>query len=122
MKKHTGLLLAALIAGFCSWSQSSIPASEAPKHLNEKQTICDKVFGGRYLENAKDAPTLLNMGAAYPNNPFTFVVFLEDRKKFSYKPEEFLLNKEVCVTGEITEFKGKPQIIVSDTLQVVIKK
>jgi hypothetical protein len=51
----------------------------------------------------------------------TFVIFGEDRKKFSYKPEEFLVNKQVCVTREIKAFRDKPQIIVSETTQVVIK-
>jgi len=44
-----------------------------------------------------------------------------DRKKFKYKPEEFLINKQVCVTGEIKTFRDKPQIVVSDTAQVVVK-
>ena len=61
------------------------------------------------------------MGAAYPDNPFTFVIFAENRKKFNYKPEEFLVDKQVCVTGEIKEFRGKPQIIVTDSTQVKIK-
>jgi micrococcal nuclease len=102
--------------------QSSIPAKDAAKHIGEKVTICDKVYGGRYFENGKDQPTLLNMGDAFPNNPFTFVVYGEDRKKFSWKPEEYLVDKEVCVTGEVKDYRGKPQIVVSDTAQVVIKK
>ena len=103
-------------------AQSPVPAKDAAKHVGEKVTICDKVFGGRYFETAKDQPTLLNMGDAYPNNPFTFVIYGDDRKKFSWKPEEYLINKEVCVTGEIKDYRGKPQIVVSDTTQVVIKK
>ena len=120
LKKTAGsfLFLFLLCKGF---SQSSFPASEAARHIGEKTTICDKVFGGRFMESAKDQPTLINMGDAYPNNPFTFVIFADDRKKFSYKPEDFLVDKKVCVTGEISEFRGKPQVVVSDTLQVVIK-
>lgn len=120
MKKYIVpvLLLLAMQKGF---SQTSIPAAEAGKHIGEKLTVCDKVFGGRYFENGKDQPTLLNMGDAYPNNPFTFVIYGADRKKFPYTPEEFLVNKQVCVTGEIKSYREKPQIIVSDTAQVVIK-
>jgi hypothetical protein len=103
------------------FSQASIRATEAAKHIGEKITVCDKVFGGRFLENATDQPTLINMGDAYPNNPFTFVIFGADRKKFSYKPEDFLIDKKVCVTGEIKEFHNKPQIVVSDTTQIAIK-
>ena len=102
--------------------QSTVAAKDAAKHIGEKVTVCDKVYGGRYFENSKDQPTLLNMGDAYPNNPFTFVVYGDDRKKFAWKPEEYLINREVCVTGEVKDYRGKPQIVVSDTAQVVIKK
>jgi hypothetical protein len=113
------IVLSVSVNGF---SQAAIPAAAAGNNIGKTVTVCDKVFGGRYLESANGTPTLINMGAAYPNNPFTFVIMGDDRKKFSYKPEEYLLNKEVCVTGEIKEYKGKPQIIVSDTTQVVLKK
>ncbi len=114
--------VAFLFIAFNSFSQSSIPAKEAAKHIGEKATVCDMVFGGRYFESGKDHPTLLNMGDAYPNNPFTFVIYGEVRKQFSYKPEEFLISKNVCVTGEIKDYHGKPQIIVTDSTQLVIKK
>jgi micrococcal nuclease len=111
------VLSVAAVAG-----QSAVPAKDAAKHIGEKVTICDKVYGVRYFENGKDQPTLVNMGDAYPNNPFTFVIYGEDRKKFSWKPEEFLIDKAVCVTGEVKDYRGKPQIVVSDTAQLVIKK
>jgi DNA/RNA endonuclease YhcR with UshA esterase domain len=122
MKKVYLAVTAIVIASTVSYSQTSIPAAEAAKHIGEKATVCDKVYGGRYLDNANGKPTLLNLGAAFPNNPFTFVIFGDDRKKFSYQPETFLIDKEVCVTGEIKEFRGKPQIVVSDTAQVILKK
>ncbi|MEO6316255.1 MAG: hypothetical protein ABIU63_14680 [Chitinophagaceae bacterium] len=103
-------------------AQVKITAAEAAKHIDEKVTVCDKVFGARFLENATRQPTLVNMGDAYPNNPFTFVIFGEDRKKFKYVPEDFLVDKQVCVTGEITLHKDKPQIVVSDTAQVTVEK
>lgn len=112
------IFLFLLCKGF---SQVSIPAAEASRHIGEKATVCDKVSGGRFMENANGQPTLINMGDVYPNNPFTFVIFADDRKKFSYKPEDFLVNKKVCVTGEIKEFRGKPQIVVTDTVQVIVK-
>ena len=120
MKKYyVGMVLSLITsAGF---SQSTVTAAEAGKHVGEKITVCDKVFGGRFLENANDQPTLINMGDAWPNNPFTFVIFGDNRKKFSYKPEHFLVNKQVCVTGEIKTYRDKPQIIVTDTAQVKIK-
>ncbi|MBS1563291.1 MAG: DNA-binding protein [Bacteroidetes bacterium] len=116
------LSLAFTLGAAAAFAQSPIPAKEAAKHIGEKQTVCDKVYGGRYFENGKDQPTLLNMGDAYPNNPFTFVIYGESRSKFPWKPEEYLVDRNVCVTGEIKDYRGKPQIIVSDTAQLVIKK
>jgi micrococcal nuclease len=107
---------------YSSQAQASVTAADAAKYMGKRITVCDKVYGGRYFEHSDNTPTLLNMGAAYPNNPFTFVIQGENRKKFSYKPEEWLVNKEVCVTGEIIEFKGKPEMLVSDSTQVFIKK
>ncbi|MEP7278711.1 MAG: hypothetical protein ABI813_08720 [Bacteroidota bacterium] len=102
-------------------AQAPVPAADAARHIGQKTTVCDKVFGGRFLENANEQPTLINMGGAYPDNPFTVVIFANNRKKFSYKPEVFLVDKKVCITGAITEFHGKPQIVVTDTLQVVVQ-
>jgi hypothetical protein len=121
MKKIYLPAIIVIISIQCSFSQASISAAEAAKHIGEKTTVCDKVFGGRYLDNANGKPTLINMGAVFPNNPFTFVVFDDDRKKFSYQPETFLIDKQVCVTGEIKEFRGKPQMVVADTAQVKVK-
>jgi micrococcal nuclease len=116
------LLLSALLISAKSLFSQTIKASEAANHLNEKATVCDSVYGARWLDGANGQPTLVNMGGVYPNNPFTFVIFGENRSKFSYKPEEYLLNHSVCVTGQIVEFRGKPQIVVSDTTQISIKK
>jgi micrococcal nuclease len=116
------LFVAFLFIAIGSFAQTGVPAKDAAKYTGKKATICDRVYGARYFENGKDQPTLLNMGDTYPNNPFTFVIYGENRTKFSYKPEEFLVNKEVCVTGDVIDYRGKPQIIVTDSTQVVIKK
>lgn len=114
------LLLAAM--GNQLNAQDTVNANTAAKYAGKKVVVCDKVYGGRWLENAKGEPTLINMGNAYPNNPFTFVIFGEDRQKFDYKPEEWLVDKNVCVSGEISLYKDKPQIIVKENAQVSVKK
>ena len=98
----------------------SISANDAASHIGEKVTVCGKVFGGRYFD--KNDKTLLNVGAVYPDNPLTIVIEGADRKKFSFKPEDKFLNKEVCVTGEVKEFKGKAEIQVTEVSQIVIKE
>ena len=100
---------------------NTITVDEASNHIGETLTVCGKVFGGKYLENSNGKPTLINMGASYPNNSFTLVIFGDTRVNFSYTPEEYLNNKNICVTGLIKMFKGKPEIVVSNESQITTK-
>ena len=100
---------------------NTITVDEASNHIGETLTVCGKVFGGKYLENSNGKPTLINMGASYPNNSFTLVIFGDIRVNFSYTPEEYLNNKNICVTGLIKMFKGKPEIVVSNESQITTK-
>lgn len=101
---------------------ATITPSEAAQHVGETRTVCGKVFGGRYLENANGAPTLINLGADYPDNPFTLVIYGSDRGHLSYPPEVYLKGKTICVTGLIKLFKGKPEIIVTKEDQIRVKE
>lgn len=82
-------------------------------------TICDKVFSGKYFE--KSDLTLLNMGAEYPDQTMSIVIKGADRNKFKIAPETAFANKTVCVTGKQILYKGKKEIIVTDTTQIIIK-
>ena len=120
MNKYSFLLLAGLLAAGVANAQAvrTIPATEAAKHIGDSVTICDKVDGARWLENAKNAPTFLNVAGAFPNQAFTIVIWEDVRKQFAYKPEEKLLDKKVCVTGRLEEYKGKPQIVLHQAAQL----
>ena len=121
MKKIKLLIsLLMLIAGLSALGQAKITAAEAAKHLNEKVTVCDKVFGGKYLNNA--GLTLLDVGGSHPNELLTLVIKSDDRKKFKTPPEDDLKGKKVCITGQIIDYKGKPEIIITDPAQIVEDK
>jgi hypothetical protein len=95
-------------------------AFEAKDHIGEKITVCDKVFGTRFLESANGQPTFLNLGAAYPNSPFTIVIFGSERANFKEKPELFYNNKQVCATGLIKAYNGKPEMILASENEIKI--
>jgi hypothetical protein len=104
-----------------SSAKSTITAEEAANHIGEAITVCGKVYGGKYLDRSNGKPTMLNIGAAYPKNPFTIVIFGDDRGAFSYAPEQYLDNKNICVTGLIKLYNGKPEIIVAKESQIEVK-
>lgn len=97
-------------------AQTHIPAKDAQKHLNETVTICDKIYSTKLIENSK--MVLLDMGGSHPNQYLTIVIKGEDRSKFNDKPEEYYKGRNVCVTGKLIDYKGKPEIIVSEADQL----
>jgi len=93
-----------------------IPA-EGAKPVGD--SYCDLVFGGKYFDNS--GMTLLNLGAAYPNSTMTIVINGKDRNKWSEDPIKLYDGKKICITGKQIEYKGKPEIIVSDPSQIKIQ-
>jgi hypothetical protein len=66
-----------------------LKAAEAKNHLGETVTICDVVMDARFLESSASQPTLLNLGAAFPNQHLTIFISKEVRASFENKPEEY---------------------------------
>ena len=107
------LTLAALVLALNSYSQTKISSSELSKHIGDSVAVTEKVYGGRFLESS--SLTLINLGGSF----FTVVIRGTDRDKFEEKPETVFTGQTVTVYGRVTEFKGKPQLIVYDPKQIV---
>ena len=103
-------------------AQQTFTPEDAAKHVGDSITVCGKIFGGRFFETSTNTPTLLNMGAAFPNSPITVMIPGNVRAKLGYAPEIELREKLICVTGTVVLFKNKPEIILYDTKQLEIKK
>lgn len=115
------VLFASVIALFTlkASAQTTIPAKDAAKHINEKVTVCDKIWSTKLLDASN--MTFLDMGGYHPNQLLTILIKSEDRSKFKGKPEEDFKGRQVCVTGTIIDFKGKPEIIVTDPDQIKLQ-
>jgi micrococcal nuclease len=117
MKKFIfGFLLSAIAT--IAAAQNSIPAKEAGKHIGEKVIICDKVYGGKYFSGSEI--TLLDVGGNHPDEVLTLVIKGDDRKKFQHAPEDYFKDKTICVTGEIVDYKGRPEIMIIDVAQIKV--
>jgi hypothetical protein len=99
-----------------------ISPEDASKHIGDSVQICGKIFGGRFFETSSNAPTLLNMGAAFPASPLTIMIPGSVRAKLGYAPEQELRDKNICVWGKVVLFKDKPEIIIYDVKQLSITK
>src|SRR5262245_25566308 len=112
-------LVTAVVLG--SWAFSAMAASlsaqDAAAHIGETATVCGVVASAEYEAHERNQPTLLDLGKPHPNAIFTAVIYDENRAKFG-TPETSLLGRRICVTGRISDYQGKPEIILTDPKQL----
>lgn len=97
-------------------SASAIPSGaigpfRAATKVGRYKTVCGKVKSTKYARYSSGSPTFLNLGRAYPRNPFTIVIWSEDRSRYHRAPESMFRGRTVCVRGKITRYNGTAQII-----------
>ncbi|MBI3719326.1 MAG: S1/P1 nuclease [Sphingobacteriales bacterium] len=96
--------------------ENGVDAKDAVQYIGKKVTACSRVYGIKSLDNV----TFINAGDKYPNSPLTIVIFAKDRKNFLPSIEELYNDKNICVKGEVVEYKGKAEIIVSRPEDIIV--
>ncbi len=107
--------LAALAAPALAQTQVIAPA-DAKAHIGQTVTIEGPV-GNVYT--ARSGMTFIDIGGRYPDNAFAAVIFSDDSGKF---PDVKALNgKVVDVTGAVSIYRGKPEIVLKTADQMKAK-
>ena len=100
-------------SGFLSEQPVAVVSPLEAGDYNGK-TVTVKGFVADVYKSEKVA--YLNFVEKYPDNPFTVVIFAS---KFGDFPEiEKYKNKDIEVTGRVSIFRGKPQIILNSPSQI----
>ena len=114
MKKF---LFAVAISAFAFTTKAqttvNINDKDIASYVGKEVTICDSVYSARAMDNL----SLMNIGGKFPKEVMTIVVFKADRDKFEEEPVNLFEHKRVCVTGTLTVYKDKLQIVVTDPKQ-----
>ena len=95
-------------------SEGVVPWQEAGNHVGEKSSVVGKVVA------TKDIGKVTYLDFDNRRGSFSAVVFHENYGKFPAPPERLFLGKLVKATGVITQFKGKPRIVIDDPSQIEI--
>ncbi|QQR99173.1 MAG: DNA/RNA non-specific endonuclease [Sphingobacteriales bacterium] len=95
-----------------NYGNNKINTLEAKDMIGKQSTVCGKAVSIKFVENGKSNPTYINLDKKFPDQLFTIVIYENVRNKLSYIPEEKLMNKEICVSGKVEQYKGVPQIIL----------
>lgn len=112
MKQSLTLLL--LLIGIASFAQTKIAASDATKHIGDSVLIQDMVYSVNVLDNGM---TMLNLGGNFPNHLLVVMIPAKLNALFPGKPDDVKGNI-ITITGKLINYNGKPEIIVSDQLQI----
>ncbi len=114
-------LLLIFILCSATLAQENLNDADLTQYVNKQVRYCDYVYGAHVTKGEKPV-ILLNLGADFPDAKLVVAIFNDDWKNFSYKPEEFLLEKQICVKGKLVLYKGKPEIIIKGPKQIEMKE
>lgn len=96
---------------------TTVPANDAAQHVGQRVTIegvVAKIFTSR------NGNTFLDFGAAYPNELFTG--WIPQNSALSADPALWSLRgRRVKVTGIVELYRGKPEIKIVSTDQLVLE-
>ena len=101
--------------------QEYVNPIDAHKYIGMEKTVCGTVASATYAIRSRGRPTFLNLDQPYPKQIFTVVIWGSDRNKFKNPPETSFKGKRICVTGIIESYRGKPEIVVRSSDQIIVK-
>jgi hypothetical protein len=87
--------------------------AQAASHIGKTATVCGKGAGTHH--SGRDN-SFVNLDGAYPNQ--SFIAFIPASSASAGIDIRSLEGKDICVTGEIALYKGKPEIIVTSKTQI----
>ena len=96
-------------------SADAIPWTEAHEHVGQSITVQGRIVATRntgtvcFLNFAKDW-----------RDKFYIILFEEVLGSWPGPPQDFFLNRNVLVSGEVTMHRGRPQIRVRDQAQIAL--
>lgn len=120
--KHFLFLAAAFLALKVAQANPHISVNSVSNYVGEKISVCGKVTGTKAPAINASRATSVQLADATNSAIVNVVIRQEDRKYFAYKPEEYLYNKNVCVTGVVAENNGRAEIIVRRPDEVKIEE
>lgn len=119
MLKLCSSLLIIFVSHFL-FAQKIVPIDSVSTYVGQTVKVCDKV-AGTFVTKSDKPLTYLNLGADFPNAKLTIVIFHKDLINFPLTPSDHYKGMNICISGELTIYKDRPQIIANKPDQIEIK-
>ena len=94
----------------------TLPAYNAYMHFGKVRNVYGRVQEVWYSWSTDEY--FLYFGGPYPYQDFTVVISGNHARRFSRHPEGFFQQRYIWVTGLVSSFEGKPEILVKRKFQI----
>ena len=112
---------AVLVAAPALWAGTNLTPKQAAQAVGRHATVCGKVSSVHFSARSRGHPTFVNLGAPYPHQDFTILIWGNDRPAFNPPPESWM-GKTLCVTGRVKLYRGTPEVVAYAPDQIRLKK
>jgi len=114
--------IASTALGLWAYSAGAVTVTpaDAVGQVGHAAKVCGVVASANYAADARAHPTfltLVNPGQPNSTGALTAVIYGSDRAKFG-NPEGTLPGQRVCVTGFVSYFRQRPEMMLSDPSQL----
>ena len=89
----------------------------ARSYYDNKAKVCGTIVE---VHETRSGNYFLNFDQDFPEQLFWCTIWKDNIVNFSYNPEEYLLNKKVCVSGTVKKKYGKPSMSVYNEKQITL--
>jgi endonuclease G len=83
---------------------------------NPRVMVCGTVVSAT---RSKKDHVFLNFDTKFPNSVFSVTIWASNVPNFSYAPETFLMNREICVSGNLVDSQGTPGVQATHEKQII---
>lgn len=89
----------------------------ARSYYDNKAKVCGTIVE---VHETRSGNYFLNFDQDFPEQLFWCTIWKDNIVNFSYNPEEYLLNKKICVSGTVKKKYGKPSMSVYNGKQITL--
>ncbi|MCF6366442.1 MAG: DNA/RNA non-specific endonuclease [Bacteroidales bacterium] len=97
--------------------KNAINTVQARSYFDSKAKVCGTVVG---VHETKSGNIFLNFDQDFPEQLFWCTIWKDNIVNFSYNPEEYLLNKKICIKGTVKKKYGKPSMSLYNDNQITL--
>lgn len=89
--------------------ENCVNTVQARSYYDSKTKVCGTVVE---VHKTKSGNYFINFDQDFPEQLFWCTIWKDNIVNFSYKPQEYLLNKKICVKGIVKKKYGKPSMSI----------